>query len=52
MGGAAKRALFGKKSQEELGRGHKGLINGSAALAKRGWNSWKNRGSGNASPTK
>lgn len=52
MGAAAKRALFGKKSQEELSRGHKGLVNGSAALAKRGWNSWKNRGSGNASPTK
>lgn len=52
MGAAAKRALFGKKSQEELSRGHKGLVNGSAALAKRGWNSWKNRGSGNASQTK
>ncbi|MDN4032212.1 hypothetical protein, partial [Chryseobacterium gambrini] len=42
MGAAAKRALFGKKSAEQAGKGHKGLVNGSAALAKRGWNSWKN----------
>lgn len=52
MGAAAKRALFGKKSAEQAGKGHKGLVNGSAALAKRGWNAWKNRGSGTASSTK
>ena len=52
MGAAAKRALFGKKSQEELGRGRKGLVNGSADLAKRSWNAWKNRDSGTAKSAK
>ncbi|MCQ9124684.1 type IV secretion system protein [Rodentibacter caecimuris] len=48
MGNLARRALFGKKSAEEAGKGHKGLVNGASDLGKKAWNTWKNRRAGSA----